>query len=54
MKASFAASGPAFKKGKKIGQFRNVNIYPMVAEILGLKITQPINGKSCTAKKVLK
>lgn len=54
MKASFAASGPAFKKGKKIGQFRNVNIYPLVAEILGLKITEPIDGKSCTAKKVLK
>ena len=54
MKASFAAYGPAFKKGKKIGQFRNVNIYPLVAEILGLKITEPIDGKSCTAKKVLK
>ncbi len=54
MKASFAASGPAFKKGKKIGQFRNVNIYPLVTEILGLKITEPIDGKSCTAKKVLK
>lgn len=54
MKASFAASGPAFKKGKKIGQFRNVNIYPMVAQILGLKITEPIDGKNCTAKKVLK
>ena len=54
MKASFAASGPAFKKGKKIGQFRNVNIYPMVAEILGLEITESIDGKSCTAKEVLK
>ena len=54
MRATFAASGPAFKKGKKIGQFRNVNIYPLVAEILGLKITEPIDGKSCTAKKVLK
>ena len=54
MKASFAASGPAFKKGKKIGPFRNVNIYPMVAEILGLEITESIDGKSCTAKKVLK
>lgn len=54
MRATFAASGPAFKKGKKIGKFRNVNIYPMVAEILGLKITEPIDGKDCTAKKVLK
>ena len=54
MRATFAASGPAFKKGKKIGQFRNVNIYPLVTEILGLKITEPIDGKSCTAKKFLK
>ena len=54
MKSTFVASGPAFKKGKKIGQFRNVNIYPMIAEILGLKITEPIDGKNCTAKKVLK
>ncbi|MGZ5197835.1 MAG: alkaline phosphatase family protein [Kaistella sp.] len=53
MKSTFVASGPAFKKGKKIGQFRNVNIYPMIAEILGLKITEPIDGKNCTAKKVL-
>ncbi|WP_332030706.1 alkaline phosphatase family protein [Kaistella sp.] len=54
MKASFAASGPAFKEGKKIGKFRNVNLYPMVAEILGLKVSQTIDGSPKTAKKVLK
>jgi len=54
MRATFAASGPAFKEGKKIGQFRNVNLYPMVAEILGLKVSQTIDGSPKTAKKVLK
>ena len=54
MRATFVASGPAFKEGKKIGKFRNVNLYPMVAEILGLKVSQPIDGSPKTAKKVLK
>lgn len=54
MRATFAASGPAFKEGKKIGTFRNVNLYPMVAEILGLKVSQTIDGSPKTAKKVLK
>lgn len=54
MRATFAASGPAFKEGKKIGRFRNVNLYPMVAEILGLKVSQTIDGSPKTAKKVLK
>lgn len=54
MRATFAASGPAFKEGKKIGKFRNVNLYPMVAEILGLKVSHTIDGSPKTAKKVLK
>lgn len=54
MKATFVASGSAFQQGKTIGEFRNVDLYPMVAEILGIKITQPIDGSLKTAKKVLK
>ena len=54
MMATFVASGSAFQQGKTIGEFRNVDLYPMVAEILGLKITQPIDGSLKTAKKVLK
>lgn len=54
MRATFVASGPAFKEGKKIGKFRNVNLYPMVAEILALKVSQTIDGSPKTAKKVLK
>lgn len=55
MKATFYAKGPAFKTNKTIGEFPNVNVYPIVAEILDLKYNpQAIDGKSCTAKKVLK
>ncbi|MCQ4036131.1 alkaline phosphatase family protein [Kaistella montana] len=54
MKATFVASGSAFQQGKTIEEFRNVDLYPMVAEILGLKVTQPIDGSLKTAKKVLK
>ena len=54
MKASFIAFGPAFKQGKIIGEFQNVNIYPIVTDILKLKITEPIDGRQKVAKEVLK
>lgn len=54
MKATFLAFGEAFKIGKTIGEFKNVNIYPIIAEILDLKIVQEIDGKDCTARKILK
>lgn len=54
MQATFKASGPAFRAGAEIAPFRNVNLYPIVAEILGLTITHPIDGTSATARKVLK
>lgn len=54
MKATFLAFGDAFKSGKTIGEFKNINIYPIVAEILDLKITHEIDGNSDTARKVLK
>ena len=53
MKAAFIASGPAFKQNKKIGEFQNVNIYPIVADILNLKITEPIDGAQKVAKEIL-
>ncbi|MEC5157939.1 alkaline phosphatase family protein [Chryseobacterium sp. MP_3.2] len=53
MKAVFVASGPAFKSNKKIGEFKNVNIFPIVAEILDLKITDDIDGKTNTANQIL-
>lgn len=56
MRASFMAWGPAFKKGLLIEGFENVHVYPLVANILGLKVDeQKIDGKfevlSATLKK---
>jgi len=49
MHAIFYAWGPAFKKGITIPTFENVNVYPMIANLLGLPITEKIDGN----KKVL-
>ena len=54
MKAVFYAWGDVFKNNLEINEFSNVNIYPLVAEILGLKVSQTIDGSPKTAKKVLK
>lgn len=54
MKASFYAWGPLFKQNITVPEFRNVNVYPLVAEILGLKITEPIDGKLNVLKNTLK
>ncbi|WP_278352466.1 ectonucleotide pyrophosphatase/phosphodiesterase [Chryseobacterium gleum] len=54
MKATFFAWGPEFKNNLTIGEFANINVYPLVVEILGLKIDQPIDGKLKVLKETLK
>lgn len=54
MKATFYAWGPEFNNNFVIDEFSNVNVYPLVAQILGLKIDQPIDGKLKVLKKTLK
>jgi predicted AlkP superfamily pyrophosphatase or phosphodiesterase len=54
MHAVFMAWGPAFKKGVTIPSFENVHVYPLVAEILGLKIADPIDGRRKVLRKILK
>lgn len=54
MKATFFAWGPEFKNNLVIDEFTNVNVYPLVTEILGLKNDQPIDGKLKVLKGVLK
>lgn len=44
MHAIFYAKGPAFKVNKRIKTFQNVSVYPLIAEILDLKIGE-IDGK---------
>lgn len=54
MRAIFRAWGPAFKSDFEISHFDNVNVYPIITKILGLKITSPIDGKEKVADKILK
>lgn len=54
MKATFFAWGPEFKNNLVINEFENINVYPLVAEILDLKINQPVDGKLKVLKSVLK
>lgn len=54
MKSVFYAWGDQFKNNFKIGEFENVNIYPIVAEILDLKVENKIDGKLLVLKKILK
>ncbi|MFC0429105.1 alkaline phosphatase family protein [Chryseobacterium scophthalmum] len=53
-KATFFAWGPNLNNNLVIDEFENINVYPLVAEILGLNITQPIDGKLKVLKETLK
>jgi predicted AlkP superfamily pyrophosphatase or phosphodiesterase len=58
MKAVFAAAGPDIRAGVTVAPFENVNVYPLIAKILGLDIhalkTGPIDGKLAVLQGVLK
>ena len=54
MHATFFAWGPVFKNHLKIPSFENVNVYPLVTEILGLKYTEQIDGKKEVLHGILK
>jgi len=45
MHGIFVASGPAFKVGYKTGTIWNIDIYPLICEILNISPYQPIDGK---------
>ena len=52
MKAIFFADGPDIQPNTRLQTFENVNVYPFVANILGLK-SPPIDGKLSTLTKAL-
>lgn len=54
MHAIFYAMGPQFKNGLNIPAFENVNIYPLIAQILGLHYEQKIDGKKKVLMSILK
>lgn len=54
MQATFYAWGPLFKEQYKIKSFSNVNVYPLIAKILGLTITDKIDGDVKVLERILK
>ena len=54
MHALFIAQGSAFKKGIVTEPFENVNIYPMIAHILGIDPSEKIDGNLNNIKHLLK
>lgn len=53
MQATFYAWGPAFKEHYVINNFSNINIYPLIAHVLGLKIDNKIDGKFRALKEMI-
>ena len=53
MQATFFAWGPAFKPHTTVTSFPNVDVYPVVTQILGLKTTEKIDGTKQLAEKIL-
>lgn len=54
MHAVFYAWGPAFKNNLQVPAFKNVDVYPVVARILGLNYTEKIDGTTQLADTILK
>jgi alkaline phosphatase D len=54
MHAILYAKGPAFKKGYKIKEMKNIDIYPLMAKILDLEINHKIDGSIKKSKDLLK
>src|ERR1019366_7142444 len=53
MRAIFYAAGPDIRPGITVAPFENVNIYPLIAKILGLRIGR-IDGDLKVLRDILK
>jgi predicted AlkP superfamily pyrophosphatase or phosphodiesterase len=53
MKAIFFAAGPDIRAGVTVPSFENVDVYPLIAAILGLR-TGPIDGEISVLQGILK
>ena len=54
MHGIFYANGPAFKKAYRTPSVKNIHIYPLMCEILGLEVPSNIDGNLDQIKNVLK
>jgi predicted AlkP superfamily pyrophosphatase or phosphodiesterase len=53
MHGIFYANGPIIKKRFTVPSVKNIHIYPLMCEILGLKIPADVDGKLNELEKVL-
>ncbi len=53
MRAIFYAEGPDIVAGAKVAPFENIDVYPFIAEILGLRIGK-IDGRADSLQAILK
>ena len=53
MKAIFVAAGPDIRPGSTVAPFENVDVYPLIAGILGLP-AGTVDGKIGALKGILK
>ncbi|MEZ4953474.1 MAG: ectonucleotide pyrophosphatase/phosphodiesterase [Saprospiraceae bacterium] len=49
----FYANGPSIKNGIEIPSVKNIHVYPLICEILGLKIPKEIDGKLEVLESIL-
>ncbi len=54
MGAVFIAEGPAFKQGIIIPEFPNLDVYPTIAKILGIKLLSKVDGDGKGLEAALK
>ena len=53
MRAIFLAIGPGLRAGNVIGDIRNVDVYPLMAELLGLRLADEIDGTAGHLRQLL-
>lgn len=53
MRALFIAHGPAFKRGLRVPEFDNVDVYPLLAHLLGIK-PEPNDGRFSDVSEMLR
>ncbi|MEM9209471.1 MAG: alkaline phosphatase family protein, partial [Pseudomonadota bacterium] len=54
MHGHFSVYGPRLEAGTEIPAFENIDVYPFIMEILGLKITGRIDGNPATLVPLLR
>lgn len=53
MRALFITHGPAFRQGLVVPEFDNVDVYPLLADLLGIR-PQPNDGDPATTRQMLR